>query len=99
MHKFMEVASGEKEISCQFPHFVRMIKSYEVVNKRNLHAEHKQMHKFTKVEVEKEKNKFHVTHDTSCQKYKVMKRNLHAEHKQIHKFKKYQVKRKIISCH
>ena len=37
MHKFTEVASGEREkqISCHSPHFVRMIKSYEVM-KSNL---------------------------------------------------------------
>ena len=44
------------------------------------------MHKFTEVASREEKNKFHVTHDTSCLNYKAMKCNLHAEHKQMHKF-------------
>ena len=50
MHKFTEVASGEREqISCHSPQFcVRMIKTYEVLQS-NLHAEHKHMHKFTEV--------------------------------------------------
>ena len=50
MHKFTEVASGErvKQISCHFTHFVRMIKSHEVM-KSNLPPEHKRMHKFTEV--------------------------------------------------
>ena len=49
MHKFTEVASGEreKEISCHHT-FCHNDKSYEVM-KSNLHAEHKRMHKFTKV--------------------------------------------------
>ena len=50
MHKFTEVASGEREkqISCHSPHFVRMIKSYEVLQS-NLPPEYKRMHKFTEV--------------------------------------------------
>ena len=50
MHKFTEVASGEREkqISCHSPHFVKMIKSYEVLQS-NLPPEHTRMHKFTEV--------------------------------------------------
>ena len=52
MHKFTEVASGEREKSTSLPTLcVRMIKRYgkhEVV-KSNLPPEHNRMHKFTEV--------------------------------------------------
>ena len=41
--------------------------------------------------MEKEKNKFHVTHYTVCQNdksYEAVKRNLPSEHKQMQKFTK-----------
>ena len=58
-----------------------------------------------KKQVEKEKNKFHVTHHTFGQNDKsneVMKKsNLHAEHKQMHKFTEEASgeREKQISCH
>ena len=50
MHKFTEVASGEKEkqVSCHSPHFCHNDKTYEVV-KSNLPPEHKRIHKFREV--------------------------------------------------
>ena len=39
--------------------------------------------------MEKEKNKFHVTHHTFCQNdksYEVLQSNLPPEHKQMHRF-------------
>ena len=50
MHKFTEVANGErgKQISCHSSHFCQNDKSYEVM-KSNLPTEHKRKHKFTEV--------------------------------------------------
>ena len=54
--------------------------------------------------MEKEKNKFHVTHHTFCQSdksYEVVKSNLPAEHKRMHKFTEVanEEREKQISCH
>ena len=54
--------------------------------------------------MEKEKNKFHVTHHTLCQndkRYEVLQSNLHAEHTRMHKFTEVanEEREKQISCH
>ena len=54
--------------------------------------------------MEKEQNKFHITHYTFCQSdksYEVVKSNLHAEHKRMHKFTEVAngEREKQISCH
>ena len=53
--------------------------------------------------MEKEKNKFHVTHHTFYQNdksYEVVKSNLPTEHKRMHKFTEVASgEREQISCH
>ena len=52
--------------------------------------------------MEKEENKFHVTHHTFCQNdksYEWMKSNLPTEHKRMHKFTEVQVEKEKNKFH
>ena len=49
MHKFTEVASGEREKTKFMLLTTLFVRTIKVMKKSNLHAEHKQMHKFTEV--------------------------------------------------
>ena len=87
VHKFTKVACGEREKITNHTFFLHITQCCEVV-KLTYRLSIRECTGSRKYQVEKEKNKVHVTDHTSRKNDETVKSNLHAEHKQVHKFTK-----------